>query len=98
MDNDEPPRSGHRPAVDVMFESVSKIKDFDKVAVVMTGMGSDGSKGLVDLKQNGNVIAIAESANTCIVYGMPKAAIETKLVDEVVDVDDIAQAIMKYMP
>ncbi|MEK9197792.1 chemotaxis response regulator protein-glutamate methylesterase [Ureibacillus sp. 179-F W5.1 NHS] len=98
LDNDEPPRSGHRPAVDVMFESVSKIKDFDKVAVVMTGMGSDGSKGLVDLKQNGNVIAIAESANTCIVYGMPKAAIETKLVDEVVDVDDIAQAIMKYMP
>ncbi|MBD8025752.1 chemotaxis response regulator protein-glutamate methylesterase [Ureibacillus sp. Re31] len=98
LDNEEPPRSGHRPAVDVMFESVSKIKDFDKVAVVMTGMGSDGSKGLIDLKQNGNVIAIAESANTCIVYGMPKAAVETQLVDEIVDVDDIAQTIMKYMP
>lgn len=98
LDNEEPPRSGHRPAVDVMFESVSEIEDFDKVAVVMTGMGSDGSKGLIHLKQNGNVIAIAESANTCIVYGMPKAAVETQLVDEIVDVDNIAQVIMKYMP
>lgn len=98
LNQNEPPRSGHRPAVDVMFESVSRIKDFDKIAVIMTGMGYDGSKGLIELKQNGNVIAIAESAETCIVYGMPKAAVETQLVDEVVDVDDIAQAIMKYLP
>lgn len=98
LDQNEPPRSGHRPSVDVMFEDVSQHSDFDKVAVIMTGMGYDGSKGLVALKKTGNVIAIAESAHTCIVYGMPKAAVETQLVDEVADVDDIAQSIMKYMP
>lgn len=98
LDNHEPPRSGHRPSVDVMFEDVSQFKDFDKVAVIMTGMGYDGSKGLKALKNTGNVVAIAESAETCIVYGMPKAAVETQLVDEVADVDDIAQTIMKYLP
>lgn len=97
LDQTEPPRSGHRPSVDVMFEDVSKHDEFDKIAVIMTGMGYDGSKGLVALKRTGNVMAIAESADTCIVYGMPKAAVETQLVDEVADVDDIAQSIMKYM-
>ncbi|WP_431811335.1 protein-glutamate methylesterase/protein-glutamine glutaminase [Lysinibacillus sp. FW12] len=98
LDNQEPPRSGHRPSVDVMFEDVSLFNDFDKVAVIMTGMGHDGSNGLKVLKSTGNVIAIAESSETCIVYGMPKAAVETQLVDEVADVDDIAQTIMKYLP
>ena len=97
LDQVEPPRSGHRPSVDVMFESVSQFDEMDKIAVIMTGMGYDGSKGLKQLKATGNVMAITESANTCIVYGMPKAAFETKLVDEVADVDDIAQTIMKYM-
>lgn len=97
LDNTEPPRAGHRPAVDVMFEEVSKYNDFDKIAVIMTGMGHDGSKGLISLKETGNTIAIAESAESCIVFGMPKAAIETKLVDEVVEVDQIAQTILKYL-
>lgn len=98
LDQTEPPRSGHRPSVDVMFEDVSQYREIDKIAVIMTGMGYDGSKGLKALKQHGNVMAIAESADTCIVYGMPKAAVETQLVDEVADVDDIAQTIMKYLP
>lgn len=97
LDQTEPPRLGHRPAVDVMFEEVSRFNDFDKIAVIMTGMGYDGSKGLKALKQNGNVVAIAESQETCIVYGMPKAAVETNLVDEIADVDDIAGVIMKYL-
>ena len=98
LDQEEAPRSGHRPSVDVMFESVSRFNDFDKIAIIMTGMGYDGSKGLIQLKNSGKVLAIAESQQTCIVYGMPKAAVETQLVDEVADVDDIAQTIMKYMP
>lgn len=98
LDQKEPPRGGHRPSVDVMFENVSQYNDFDKIAVIMTGMGSDGTKGLQALKNKGNVIAIAESANTCVVYGMPKSAYETGLVDEVADVDDIAKIIMKYLP
>lgn len=98
LDAEEPARSGHRPSVDVMFESVSQYADFDKVAVVMTGMGHDGAEGLKALKQHGTVLAIAESPATCIVYGMPKAAVETQLVDEIADVNDIAQTIMKYVP
>lgn len=97
LDQTEPPRAGHRPSVDVLFEDASRFHEFDKIAVIMTGMGYDGSKGLTALKSTGNVMAIAESADTCIVYGMPKAAVETQLVDEVADVDDIAQSIMKYM-
>lgn len=98
LDNQTDPRAGHRPSVDVMFESVSQFNDFDKIAVIMTGMGSDGTKGLIQLKQNGQVKAVAESAETCIVYGMPKAAFESKLIDDVADVDDIAKIIMKYLP
>ncbi|SOC35565.1 protein-glutamate methylesterase/protein-glutamine glutaminase [Ureibacillus acetophenoni] len=97
IDQTEPPRSGHRPSVDVMFENVSCYDDFDKIAVIMTGMGSDGSKGLRALKNSGKTIAIAESQETCIVYGMPKAAVETKLIDEITCVEDIAHTITKYL-
>ncbi|MFJ8063802.1 chemotaxis response regulator protein-glutamate methylesterase [Psychrobacillus sp. NPDC096426] len=98
LDNEEPPRAGHRPAVDVLFEDNSHYNDFDKIAVIMTGMGSDGSMGLKQLKRNGNVVAIAESADSCIVYGMPKAAVETNLVNEVVELKNIAKAIIQYLP
>lgn len=98
LDNKDAPRAGHRPSVDVLFEDNSHYNDFDKIAVIMTGMGSDGSKGLQQLKRNGKVVAIAESANTCIVYGMPKAAVETNLVNEVVDLDNIAKTIIQYLP
>ncbi|MGE7621813.1 protein-glutamate methylesterase/protein-glutamine glutaminase [Viridibacillus sp. NPDC096237] len=98
LDDQEPPRGGHRPSVDVLFEDICQFSEVDKVAVIMTGMGADGTKGLIQLKNTGKVIAITESANTCIVYGMPKAAFETGLVDEVADVDDIAETVMKYLP
>ncbi len=90
-------RNGHRPAVDVMFESVSKLSHFDKIAVIMTGMGADGTKGLVKLKETGNVRAIAESQDSCIVFGMPKAAIATHLIDQVADLRNISSSIMNYL-
>ncbi|MFT9597136.1 protein-glutamate methylesterase/protein-glutamine glutaminase [Mesobacillus sp.] len=92
-----PPRNGHRPSVDVMFESISTIKNYSKIAVIMTGMGSDGSKGLVEMKKSGTVKVIAESQDTSIVFGMPKAAIATNMVDEVANVENIAQSIMNYI-
>ncbi|MGF2615668.1 chemotaxis response regulator protein-glutamate methylesterase [Rossellomorea vietnamensis] len=98
LDELQPPRNSHRPAVDVMFESVSELPGYDKIAVIMTGMGADGSKGLVKLKGEGRVKAIAESEDTCIVYGMPKAAISTNLVDDIEALENIAGCIMKYMP
>ncbi|MBT2755995.1 chemotaxis response regulator protein-glutamate methylesterase [Mesobacillus foraminis] len=91
------PRNGHRPSVDVLFESVSQFGHFSCIAVVMTGMGSDGAKGLEKLKSSGRAKAIAESEQTSVVFGMPKAAIATGKVDEIKEVQQIAEAIMAYI-
>ncbi|MGM0873687.1 MAG: protein-glutamate methylesterase/protein-glutamine glutaminase [Bacillota bacterium] len=90
-------RNGHRPSVDVMFESISKIQDYRKIAVIMTGMGSDGTEGLKKLKLTGVVKAISESEQTSVVYGMPKSALSTNLVDKVEHVEDIADSIMDFV-
>lgn len=79
-----------------MFKSISKITDYSVVAVILTGMGSDGTKGLIDLKINNNVVAIVESEESAVVYGMPRSAVLTNKVDEVVHLDDIASAILRY--
>lgn len=97
LSKEEAPRNGHRPSVDVLFESASLLRNHGKIAVIMTGMGSDGSEGLIKLKETGEVRAIAESKETCIVFGMPKSAIATNLVDSVEHIEDISQSIMKYM-
>ncbi|MED1202054.1 CheB methylesterase domain-containing protein [Heyndrickxia acidicola] len=89
--------NGHRPSVDVLFQSVSKLKGIDIIAVIMTGMGTDGSKGLKDLSKTGRLKAIAESEESCIVYGMPKAAVATNYVNEVASLEQIALVIMNYM-
>lgn len=95
--DESPSRNGHRPSVDVMFESLSGLKDYRKIAVIMTGMGADGRDGLASLKENGGVKAIAESRETSIVFGMPRAAIEAGLIDEVQNIDRIAESILKYV-
>ncbi|WP_416150931.1 protein-glutamate methylesterase/protein-glutamine glutaminase [Salipaludibacillus sp. HK11] len=88
--------NGHRPSVDVLFSCFDSIDITDFIAVTLTGMGSDGKKGLVNLKETKRVIAIAESETSSVVFGMPKAAIETNLVDEVVTLNDVASTIIKY--
>ncbi|AMM95435.1 chemotaxis protein CheY [Peribacillus simplex] len=89
-------RNGHRPSVDVLFESVSEMKDLAKIAVIMTGMGMDGAAGLIKLKQRGPLKAIAESQETAIIFGMPKAAIKTNLIDCIEDVEKIAKTIISF--
>lgn len=93
----EEPRRGHRPSVDVMYESLSTISDIETIAVIMTGMGADGTEGLMKLKQTASCYAIAEAEESCVVFGMPKAAIKTNLVDEVVHVQDIAERISRLV-
>ncbi|QKS71418.1 chemotaxis response regulator protein-glutamate methylesterase [Paenalkalicoccus suaedae] len=88
--------SGHRPSVDAMFMSLADAKVKRVIAITMTGMGSDGKKGLIQLKESLHTIAIAESEQTCVVFGMPRAAISTQLVDEVADLDSIASTLMKH--
>jgi two-component system chemotaxis response regulator CheB len=91
------PEGGHRPAANVTFRSAATIHDVEKVTVIMTGMGADGADGLIKLKETGAVKAIAESKETCVVYGMPKAAVATRLIDDVVPVDEIALTIIKHV-
>ena len=90
------PVNGHRPSVDTLFHSISQLSSYSIIAVIMTGMGSDGTKGLIDLKNKVDVISIAESEISSIVFGMPKAAISTNLVDFVEEVENIAHRIVKY--
>lgn len=87
----------HCPSVDLLLSSAVQLKEFAKIVVIMTGMGSDGAIGLKHLKEAGHVKAIAESKETCVVFGMPKAAIATGLIDDVNHVENIAETIMKYL-
>ncbi|GAA3406615.1 chemotaxis response regulator protein-glutamate methylesterase [Paenibacillus hodogayensis] len=74
------PRSGHRPSVDMLFESLLPFRELKRHIVLMTGMGSDGARGMQALKQAGALTTIAESSETCVVYGMPRAAVELSCV------------------
>lgn len=89
--SDEPPVGNHRPAVNVMYESVAHLGR-DVVAVILTGMGNDGRDGLRKIKENGGY-CIAQDEATCVVYGMPKSVIEAGLADEICPLPQIASAI-----
>ncbi|HET7658049.1 MAG TPA: CheB methylesterase domain-containing protein [Bacillales bacterium] len=92
---DDSKRKGvHCPSVNELFETASRLKNYSKIAVIMTGMGSDGTEGLQMMKRNGDTFAIAESEATSIVYGMPRAAAATGEVDKVLDLDNIAEGIL----
>lgn len=95
--NESPPRNGHRPSVDVMFESIGEIKGVRKIAVIMTGMGADGRNGLMAMKKSGEVKAIAESKESSIVFGMPRAVVESGLADDVQKIERIAESILKFV-
>ena len=91
----DPPRGGLRPCADIMYESLMGT-DYDLICcVVLTGMGGDGSQGITKLNDTNNLYVIAQDEATCTVYGMPKMAYETGLVDEVVPLDKVADAITR---
>ena len=89
---DDPPEHGCRPAADYLFRSVAEAYHGQVLAVVMTGMGRDGVAGCRDIRQRGGYV-IAQHADGCIVYGMPKAVIEEKLAHSVVPLDRLAVAV-----
>lgn len=89
----DPPVGNHRPAVNVMYDSVAHLGK-RLVAVIMTGMGADGCEGMGKIKAAGGY-SIAQDEETCVVYGMPKAVVDAGLADEVRPVQNIAQAIVE---
>jgi two-component system, chemotaxis family, protein-glutamate methylesterase/glutaminase len=91
------PRGGHRPSVDVLFESASRLTNVDKWAIIMTGMGNDGTKGLGRMKETGHVTSIVEDESTCVVFGMPRAVIQAGLADNVVPLNRIAETLCKLL-
>jgi len=92
--NQEEHVGGHRPSVDVLFSSVKNLT-LNKIFVIMTGMGSDGKKGLTFAKIKKDDICIVENEESCVVFGMPKSAIQTGLVDMIVPLYHISDKIIE---
>ncbi|NLK86665.1 MAG: chemotaxis response regulator protein-glutamate methylesterase [Clostridiaceae bacterium] len=91
------PVGGHRPAVNVLMNSIARTGFPNVIGVIMTGMGSDGKEGIVSIKEANKAVVICQDEISCVVYGMPKSAISTGLVDAIVPLKEIAGVIVKYM-
>ena len=92
----EPSNVFNIPGVDVMVDSIAEIYGKECLGVIMTGMGSDGCKGLQGLKKIGGTI-IAQNEPSCIVYGMPRAVVDAGIADEIVPLDEIAARIAYHV-
>ena len=86
----------HRPAVDVLFQSVAEVYGHRVLGVVMTGMGSDGKQGAAWIKSQGGLV-FTEAESSCVVYGMPSTVVEAGLSDQSVALDDMARAIREVV-
>lgn len=94
---DEPARNGLKPCADIMYESLVGSHFAEIVCVVLTGMGGDGTLGIKQLSKKNSIYSVAQDADTCTVYGMPRVFYESGLVDEVLPIQDIARAIEKQV-
>jgi len=88
--------SGHRPSVDVMFNSVSKYAGSNAIGVILTGMGSDGAKGLLNMRENG-AMTFGQDEHSSTVYGMPKVAYENGAVVEQDSLLNLPSKILKQL-
>jgi two-component system chemotaxis response regulator CheB len=91
-----PPVNHHRPSVDVLFHSCARHLGRNAVGVILTGMGSDGARGMLAMHEAG-ARTVAQDEATCVVYGMPKEAVAAGGVDEVVPLDDMAGAVARLL-
>jgi len=92
---DGPLVNRHRPSVDVLFRSVAKCSGKNSLGIIMTGMGDDGAKGLVEMHDNG-AKTIGQNEETCVVYGMPKEAVKLGAVDHEINLNSIAGKIISF--
>ena len=93
--NTMPAIGGLRPCANITYDSLSKCGFDEVVCVVLTGMGADGTNGILSLSNHKPIHVISQSAETCVVYGMPKAIEESGMVDEVVPLEKVAETITK---
>jgi len=92
---DGPPVNRHKPSVDVLFRSVAECAGRDVLAIILTGMGDDGARGMKVL-HDGGARTIAQNEETCVVFGMPKEAIKLGAVDEILPLNQMAAAILRF--
>ncbi len=94
--SEEPEECLHKPSIDILFESASEIFDNNIIAIILTGMGKDGTKGMLNLAQKG-AYTIAQDESSCIVYGMPKSAIYSGAIKEILSLEQIPQRIKELL-
>jgi two-component system chemotaxis response regulator CheB len=94
--DDGPPVNRHRPSVDVLFRSVAAAAGQNALGVMLTGMGRDGASAMLEMRQAG-AFNIAQDETSCVVFGMPKEAIATGAVDEVLPVTSIAERLQSRL-
>ncbi|MBI5636848.1 MAG: chemotaxis response regulator protein-glutamate methylesterase [Nitrospinae bacterium] len=92
--NGQPPENGCRPSVDVLFRSAASVYSGDVITLILTGMGSDGAKGAAPLKRAGSHLIVQDEASS-VVWGMPGSAVAAGIVDEVLPLADIPQAVKR---
>jgi two-component system, chemotaxis family, protein-glutamate methylesterase/glutaminase len=92
----EPMNTIYRPSADIMMTSAAETYDAPLLGLIMTGMGKDGLEGLKKIKQKGGTI-VAQSEESCVVYGMPKAAVSEGITDYVVSLDDFPSALTQLI-
>ena len=88
------PVNGHRPSVDVLFDSVAELAGRNAVGVILTGMGRDGAAGLLKMRHAG-ARTIGQNEKTCVVYGMPRVAFELGGVEQQLPLGSIGEEILK---
>jgi two-component system, chemotaxis family, protein-glutamate methylesterase/glutaminase len=93
--SDGPPVNRHKPSVDVLFQSTAECAGKDVLAIILTGMGNDGARGM-KLLHDGGARTVAQNEETCVVFGMPMEAIRLNGVDEVLPLGQVANAILKF--
>jgi two-component system chemotaxis response regulator CheB len=86
--------NGHRPSIDVLFKSVAETAGGLSVGILLTGMGYDGAKGLLEMK-NAGAMTLGQDESTCVVYGMPKVAYDIGAVKKQLPLDEIPKALIK---
>lgn len=94
---DTPPVNRHKPSVDYLFQSLCEYDFKRPVGILLTGMGGDGAKGLLQLRQKG-WSTIAQSKETCVVFGMPSVAIDLGAAEHICHLEDIPQKLMQLIP
>ena len=93
--SDGPLVSRHRPSVDVLLRSVAAAAGRNAVGAILTGMGDDGAAGLLEMRQAG-AVTLAQDEDSCVVFGMPRAAIERGAADHVVPLDHMAARVLRH--